>query len=143
MAQSRAITPVDIYNELSSNTTFMGYVGNYTFLDNSTDKALSVITPSKVLPNVASVSGLEVLIHDNGIPSRRDYVTNISDILMTYQIFVMVWEPANGEDLNLATAEIMRTFSGSRLIRTVPQTLNENILVQNLIEIPNNAAIMV
>lgn len=142
MAQSRVITPSDIYNELHSNSAFMSKVGDYIFTNGTTGKALSVITPSKLLPNVNGVTGLEVLIHDAGIPSRKDYVTNSSDILMTYQIFLMVWEPATGETLNDACIEVMRTFSGANVIKTVPQLTNENILVQSLIEIPGNAAIM-
>lgn len=143
MAQDRVITPLDIYDTLAANTTFLNNIGDYTFTDGTTNTAFSIITPSRQLPNITSVSGLEVLIHDTGIPVRQDYLTDQSDILMTYQLFLIVWEPATGQQLNTASTEVMRTFSGAELIRTVPQATNESLLVQNLIQIPKNAAIMV
>lgn len=143
MTQSRVTSPVDIYNELSSDAAFMSYVGDYTFKNGQTGSALSVVTPSKALPNVDIVSGLEVIIHDSGTPSRIDYLTSSPDILITYRVFLMLWHPADGIALNNASSRMMEIFSGSRLIQTVPESKNEHILVQSIIEIPKNAAIMI
>jgi hypothetical protein len=143
VAQSRVTSPIDIYDELSGDTEFMSYVGEYKFTSGGDGPALSITTPSKQLPNLSNVSGLEVIIHDSGIPTRIDYITNGSDILLTYRIFLMLWEPATGITLNNASSRIMQIFAGSRLIQTVPESDNEYILVQNIIEVPNNAAIMI
>lgn len=143
MTQSRVTSPVDIYDTLSGDTSFMTYVGDYTFNNGTSGSALSLVTPSKELPNVANVSGLEVIIHDAGRASRVDYLTNPSDILLTYRIFLMLWDPADGITLNDASSRIMQIFAGSRLIQTVPESDNEFILVQSIIEVPDNAAIMI
>lgn len=143
MTQSRVVTPVDIYDTLESDITFMGYVGDYTFKNASTGSALSIVTPSHQLPNISNVSGLEVLIHDTARPTRVDYLTSSPDILLTYQIFLLLWEPANGETLNDASIRIMQIFSGSKLYQVISEKSNEHMLVQNIIEVPNNAAIMI
>lgn len=141
--QTRVTSALDIYNTLADDSTFMSYVGDYTFKGGSTSTALSIITPGKALPNLGDVQGLEVIIHDAGRAGRIDYLTNPSDALITYQVYLLLWEPANGDTLNNASTRIIEAFSGTNVLQIVPIKENKNILVQSLAEIPNNAAIMI
>jgi hypothetical protein len=143
VSQNRVTGPIDIYNELTGDTTFMSSVGSYVFKDGSTNDAISIVTPSKPIPSVSSISGLEVLIHDTGIPNRIDYITGSPDISVTYNIFLILWDPGNGTTLTNACSRAMQIFSGSRMIEVIKETNNDNLLVQNMIEIPNNALILV
>ena len=142
MSQVRVGSATDIYNKLLGDIEFMSSVGQYTFTSGTNAYAISVVTPSNAIPDISNVTGVEVIIHDTGVPSRTDYLTNQSDILLTYSVFLVLWQPETGFALNAASTRLMEIFAGAKLIQTVPQTDNKNILIQNLIQIPNNAAIM-
>lgn len=143
VSQLRVTSALDIYNTLTGDSTFMSHVGNYKFKGGSVNDALSIITPGKQLPDLDSVNGLEVVIHDIGTTTRRDYLTSPTDVLITYQVYLLLWNPADGETLTNASARILQAFSGTNVLQIVPINENKNILAQNLIEIPNNAVIMI
>lgn len=146
MPQSTVLQPVDIYNTLHNDSTFMSYVGDYTFTDsNVQQKAFSIVTPNKPIPNLKYVNGLEVVIHDTGaVTSRVDYLTDASQILVTYQIYLILWDStsANGSNLTNASVRIASHFSSSKTIGLVPVRDTVNVLVQSLVEVPNNAKIL-
>jgi hypothetical protein len=122
----------------------MDYVGTYSFSNtSSTLPAISVATPNTRIQGLANVSGLEVIIHDVGKFSRLDYLTSPSDILVTYQIFLILWENGTGNDLMNASKIIGSSFSNAKIIQTVPVLNTENILVQSIVEVPNEALILV
>lgn len=121
----------------------MSYVGQYIFNNESTSDALSIITPGKPLTGTSGISGLEVIIHDAANLSRIDYLTDAPDISSTYSVFLILWDPADGITLNNAGKRMMQIFAGARLIQTVSNSNNEHLLVQNIMEIPNNAQILI
>lgn len=144
MAQSRVDSPVDIYNALSGNSVFMSHVGTYSFTGSSAPQpAFSIVTPNQQIPNLEAVNGLEVVIHDTGTVTRKDFLTDPSTALVTYQMFLILWDGGLGTDLTIASQQVVQTFSGAKTIRLVPVRDTVNVLVQTLIEIPNNAAILV
>ena len=143
MPQTRVTSALDIYDTLAGDSTFMSYVGSYTFKNGSNNDALSIITPGRPLPDLGNVSGLEVVIHDTGKVSRRDYLTSPTDVLVTYQVYLLLWEPADGDVLNAASGRIVQAFSGTNVLQIVPINENKDILVQSLAEIPDNAVIMI
>lgn len=122
----------------------MSYVGSYSFANNTTAvDSISIITPGQPLPELASQSGLEVVIHDIGIVTRRDYITSAPDALITYQVFLIVWPPATGVTMNNAAKRMIEMFNGATSIQTVPTPNDLTALVQTQILIPNNAAILI
>ena len=142
MAQNRVTSPLDIYNTLTGDTQFMSYVGHYTFAkDDTMLDSISIVTPGQKLPALKNQSGLEVLIHDTGIVSRKDYITDASDPLITYQIFLIVWPDATGVTMTNAASRIIQLFSGSRSINIVPAPNELTSLVQTLVLIPDSALI--
>lgn len=142
MAQNRVTSPLDIYNTLTGDTQFMSYVGHYTFAkDDTILDSISIVTPGQKLPALKNQSGLEVLIHDAGIVSRKDYITDASDPLITYQIFLIVWPDATGVTMTNAASRIVQLFSGSRSINIVPAPNELTSLVQTLVLIPDSALI--
>ena len=143
MAQTRVNSPEDIYEALSSNATFMSYIGEYLFTGSSTGQpAFSVVTPNIPIPNLQDVTGLEVLIHDIGSVSRKDFITDPTLALVTYQIYLVLWEGGTGTQLMDAIKLITQTFSGARSVLTVPINKTVNVSVQALVEVPNNALIL-
>lgn len=144
VVQSRVSSPEDIYDTLSVNSTFMSYIGEYTFTGSTTNSpAFSIVTPNKKIPNLEDVTGLEVVIHDTGIVSRKDYLTSPTDALITYQIYLILWDSGTGDELTNATKIIIESFSNARSVITVPINKTANVAVQSTIEIPNNAVILV
>lgn len=144
MTQTRATSAEMIYQTLTDDVEFMSYVGKYKFIASTGElDAISVITPGESLPEIEYQKGLEVVIHDTGLAKRMDYLTSVSDILVTYQVYLILWPDADGQLLTDATSRILRIFSNSKAVSTVPTANNITSLVQSLILIPENSAIMV
>lgn len=143
MTQLRASSAEVIYDTLVADETFMSYVGTRKFASGGEElDSISILTPGESLPTIASQEGLEVVIHDSGNISRKDYLTNPSDTLVTWQIFLIVWPPATGADMTEAARRVMELFGGSSAIPTVPTPEGLNSLVQTLINIPESSIIL-
>jgi len=141
VVQSKASSPQVIYNTLSLDTEFMSHVGMYTFNDGSTEDAISIITPGQALPQLSSITGLEVVIHDVGVIRRQDYVTDLSDPIVTWKLYLIAWEGANGADVNTAALHIVRRFGGSNMIEISSTGTSIGALTQSLILIPSGGGI--
>lgn len=136
MAQTFATTPEIIYNVLSGDTVFSGLLGTYTFTGGETTDSICILTPGQQLPLLKSQTGLECIIHDSGDIRRTDYVAGDSDFSTTWKVFLVVWDPATGSDLDDAVKRAMHLFYGATSIETlaVPQGLRAR--VQTMILIP-------
>lgn len=144
MTQSKVLVPSDIYDVLSDDETFMENIGEYKFKGSSElQPAFSVVTPNRGIPNLEDVTGLEVLIHDVGFIDRKDYLTDPSDTLITYRIYLILWDGADGSKLTNASSRIVQSFSNAKTVKLVPVKNTENVMVQSFIDIPNNATILV
>lgn len=141
MAQSFATSPLVIYNTLAADTTFVNYLGQYTFTTGGTSKSFAIVTPGKPLPHLRSVSGLECIIHDVGNIRRKNYLTGNSELLTTWRLFLIAWDGANGEDINTAAYRVLTRFGGSTSIETVATSSGLQARVQTLILIPEEGAI--
>ena len=120
----------------------MSLVGTRTFeTGNTTLNAISILTPGESLPNVRSVSGLEVIIHDVAQLGRRSYVTGPDDITARWMIYLLAWSPANGATLNSAATRIMERFSKAVTIQTAPTPEGLSVLAQVLVVIPSDSVI--
>lgn len=119
----------------------MSYVGTYTFNDGTTDDSISIITPGQSLPQLDSVSGLEVVIHDLGIIGRQDYIDSVSDPIATWKVYLIAWEGATGSTVNTAAQHLIRRFGGSSMIEISSTGTNIGALTQSLVLIPSNGGI--
>lgn len=121
----------------------MALVGDRTFSGNtSSTKAISIVTPGAPLPPLKSQVGLEVVIHDTGVMTRRDYLTDAPDTLVMWQVFLIAWPPATGSTMTNAARRALQIFGGATAVQTVPTPEGLSSLVQTLINIPEGSAIL-
>lgn len=142
MAQLRATSPQVIYDTLTSDAIFVGLTGSRTFQGgNATLDAISIVTPGENLPDLKSVTGLEVVIHDISNLGRRQYLTGGDDITTIWKVYLMAWPPANGATLNDAATRIMELFSNATTIETSPTPEGLGSLAQVLVLIPSDSVV--
>lgn len=141
VTQLKASSPLVIYDTLTADTTFMSYVGTYTFNSGTTQDAISIITPGQALPQLSSIAGLEVVIHDIGVIKRQDYVTDFSDPISTWKVYLIAWDGATGADVHTAAKHVVRRFGGSSMIEISSTGTSIGALTQSLVVIPSGGGI--
>lgn len=144
MPQNFATSPKVIYDALTGDTQFMDLVGSYTFTKDSTVlDAITITTPGADLPQLKSVSGLEVIIHDSGDTSNRKYLTDPTEAIITWKLFLIVWPNATGETMTNAAKRIIEIFGHATTIETVATTDGLGSLVQTMVLIPSDSPILI
>jgi len=141
VSQTFATTPEIIYNVLANDTTFSSLLGTYTFQGNSTSDSIAILTPGQQLPLLKSQTGLECIIHDSGDIRRRDFVNDSTNLLTTWKVFLIVWDPATGSDLDAAAKRIMHLFYKSTSIETLATAQGLRARVQTMIMIPEDGGL--
>ena len=132
-----------IYDTLAADATFIGFLGTYDFKDvGGSVTALSVISAGQDLPSLRNVQGVECIIQDAGDVKQRNYLTNDLDLVTTWNVFLVSWEPSTGADLQVATERVLRRFHGASAVQTVATTDGLGSLVQNKILISSDDAII-
>ena len=120
----------------------MSYVGEYKFRGNTDPvPSISVVTPGADLPATRKVSGLEVVIQDAGEVKSTQYY-NSSVQVTTWPVFLILWDPATGTQLQGATNRIMQLFPGSEAIQVVATADGIGAMVQNKCMIKSNMPIL-
>lgn len=143
MAQEKADSPEVIYDTLTSDETFMDFVGERIFESGNTSlDAISIVTPGAELPKLKSIAGLEVVIHDISDLKRRNYITGDLDIMTTWKVFLLAWPPANGSTMNEAARRMMELFSGATTIETVPSPSGIGAIAQLLVLVPSDSVVV-
>ena len=142
MTQAFSTTPKVIYDTLVADATFMAEVGTYTFKANAgTTPAISIITPGADLPDLKSIEGLEVVIHDTAQMRRRDFYGS-TNIEKDWNLYVIAWGSATGDQVTAAVERIMRTFSGSTAMEVVATPDGLRAKVQTMVTIPSDQPIL-
>jgi len=141
VSQTFATTPEIIYNVLANDTTFSNQLGTYTFKGGSTSDSIAILTPGQTLPLIDSQVGLECIIHDAGDIRRRDFVNDTSNLLVTWKVFLIVWDPATGTQLNAAAKRAMELFRGSTSVETLATAQGLRARVQTMILIPEDGGL--
>lgn len=143
MAQAFPSTPQIIYDTVSTDATIVSYLGEYTFgsTPNSVP-AVSIVTPGADLPNIKTVSGVEIIIHDVADMRRRDYLTDSPDLETTWNVFVVCWEPATGDQVTAVVRRMMEIFSGATSFQTVATADGIGAMVQTQVMIPSDKPIL-
>ena len=136
MSQVFPDSPGLIYRILDGDSEFSGYVGNYKLRGNQTVNAIGIGTPGQDIPRISSVTGIECIIHDVSDVSRHEYITDSSNLVNTWKVFLVCWDPATGEDLNNAARRVMELFEGATSIQTVKTSEGARARAQTLILIP-------
>lgn len=137
MAQVFPETPEIIYDTLVADSTFMSYVGQYVFIGGNTLPAISVQTPGSQLPNLKSVEGLEIIIHDVADLRRRDFYGS-TNVETDWKVFLVVWEGSNGAGITGATRRAMEIFRGSTSIETVAVSDGLGAMAQTMLMVPSD-----
>ena len=144
MAQQKADSPGAIYDVLVDDEEFSALVGTYKFVgQSSTVSSISVLSPNEKLPQLTSQEGLEVVIHDIGQVTRMDYLTNISEAVTTWRVYLIAWPEANGSTIAAAAKRMIEIFSNAAAVEVVSTPNELGALVQTVVLIPSNAAIMI
>ena len=131
-----------IYDTLAADATFLGLLGSYDFKTGQGPiPALSVISAGEDLPSLRNVEGVECIIQDAGNVSQRNYLTNDLDLVTSWSVFLVAWEPSTGADLQTATERILKRFNGASAMQTVATTDGLGSLVQNKIMISSDNAV--
>ena len=118
----------------------MANVGEYDFIGGPTNQAaFSISTPNRPTPNLEKIRGLEVLIHDVGTVQPQSFITSQVEPLTTWRVYLVLWDGGTGDQLTNAAQRIVSLFVGARSILTVPVSNTPGVLVQAIVEIPDNA----
>lgn len=141
MVQTFATTPTIIYNVLANDATFSNLLGTYTFKGGSSVDSIAVLTPGQSLPLLESQVGLECIIHDSGDIRRKDYVSDSSNFMITWRLFLIAWDPSDGSNLTVAAKRLMHLFNGATCIETLAAAQGLRARVQTMVMIPEEAAL--
>ena len=142
MAQNFPSSPQIIYDTLTADSVFTNAIGSYEFKGNSTPvPAVTITTPGADLPSIKSVNGIEVIIHDTADFRRIDRF-DASDLIADWTVFVICWNPATGDDMNIVVKRVMEIFSGATSYQTVAVSSGIDANVQTSINIPSDKPIL-
>jgi len=132
-----------IYDTLAADATFLGYLGSYDFKTGQGPiTALSIVSPGEDMPSLRNVAGVECIIQDTGEIRAQNYLTDSAYMVTTWSLFLIVWEPAKGDNLQVATEHVMSRFAGSQSVQTVATTDGLGSLVQTKVMIKSNMPIL-
>lgn len=139
MAQVFPTTPKSIYDTLTGDTQFMSNIGTYKFDGSAnTVDAISIVTPNSDLPGLISVDGLECIIHDSTAVTRRPYITEESQFIVPWKVFLIVWPGSTGQDLMDATYRILELYPMAKSYETMMVNNSVGALAQTQIVIPSD-----
>lgn len=144
VSQIFADSPEKVFDTLASDVIFSSYIGQYTFTEGNTQvDSISILTPGQKLPHLKAQSGLEVVIHDAGDITRTDWLTDTSEAIISWKVFLIVWPPADGTTMSLAAKRMIEIFSKATAIETLSTTQGLGSLVQTMVLIPSNSIILI
>lgn len=143
MAQQFPTTAEAIYNVLAADNIFTGLLGTYEFTAGQTITALSVVSAGEDLPNIRNVQGVECVIQDAANFERFEYLSaEPVRVSITWNVFLICWEPAKGSDLQAAAERASSHFMGSSAIQTVATADGLGSLVQTKLQISSDMPII-
>lgn len=142
MSQQFPTNSSAIYDALSTDAAFLALLGEYRFKGNSEPlTAISVVSPGQDLPSLRNVNGVECIIQDVGASNLQQYLTSTPDVVTTFSIFCIAWEPSNGGDLQRVVNHILGRFVGSSSVQVVATPDGLGSLVQSQVIVKSNMPI--
>jgi len=120
-----------IFDVLAADTTFTDLLGTYEFRAGQTQPALSIVTPGQDMPALKEVYGVECIIHDVGDVEQFHYLSDdAARVSVSWDVFLVCWEPATGADMQAATERLCSRFYGASSLQTVATSDGLGSLVQ-------------
>ena len=143
MAQQFPTTAQVIYDTLAADATFLSLLGTYKFKAGQTAPAISIVTAGQDIPSLRKVSGIECIIQDAGDFTKNEYISNdAARLTVNWSVFLVVWEPAKGADMQAAAERACSRFLGSEAVQTVAATDGLGALVQTKVMIRSDMPIL-
>lgn len=137
MSQQNVANPQVIYDTLVADSTFMANIGSYTFKSGDVVPSILVATPGVDLPPVLKQEGLECIIHDVGDTRNNVVLSGQSMPEMTWRMFFIVWDGADGSQLQAAVEQTLSHFPLGRSFDTVVTSQGLGARVQTQVQIPS------
>lgn len=131
-------SPGVIYRLLAADSEFQGYVGSYKFANGQIEDAISLLTPGSKIPSLETVTGVECIIHEISDIKRMDFVNDESKFIKNWKVFLVAWDPANGQDVEQAATRIMELFRGATCQQTIRTSEGSTARVQTVVTIPSD-----
>lgn len=141
MSQSFPTSAQIVYETLAADTEFLDYLGTYSFRAGQEFDAISIVSAGEDIPALRKVRGLECIIQDAGDTEQQQSYGRI-DLIVTWSVFLVSWEPSKGSNLQLATERIMKRFLNAEAMQVVSTSDGLGSLVQNKILIKSNMPIL-
>ena len=143
MAQQFPTTAQAIYAVLAADATFMGLLGTYEFKAGQTVPAISIVSAGEDMPSLRNVQGLECVIQDAGDFTKNEYISNdAARLTVNWSVFLVVWEPAKGSDMQAAAERACSRFLGSEAVQTVATADGLGSLVQTKVMIRSDMPVL-
>lgn len=142
MAQTFPENPEVIYATLAADTTFTDLLGEYIFIGGQASQAMSIQSPGGDIPGINKITGLECIIHDAADLRRRQFYGS-TNIETTWRVFLICWEPSNGDTMVAAATRVMEIFGGSTAVETVAVADGLGAKVQTMVQIPSDMPILI
>lgn len=137
MAQQNVTNPQVIYDTLVADATFMANIGSYTFKSGDVVPSILLATPGVDLPPIQSQQGLECIIHDVGDTKNNMVLTGEGIPEITWRMFFIVWDGADGAQLQAAVEQTLEHFPLGRSFDTVVTSQGLGARVQTQVQIPS------
>jgi len=143
VAQSFPTSAQVIYDTLSADATFMSLIGTYSFRAGQTLPAMSIVSAGEDIPALRKVQGVECIIQDAGDFTKNEYISNdAARVTVNWSVFLVVWEPAKGSDMQAAAERACSRFLGSQAVQTVATADGLGSLVQTKLMIRSDMPIL-
>lgn len=142
MTQLFPTTAQVIYEAVSVDPVFTGLLGTYDFKNSvGPVPSLSIVSAGEDMPSIRNVQGVECIIQDTGDVVTQPYLTEDPDLVITWSVFLVAWEPSKGSDMQEATNYLLKRFVGAQAVQTVATTDGLGALVQTKVFIASNMPI--
>jgi hypothetical protein len=142
VTQALVESPEIIYNTLIADPVISPLVGTYHFADGTTEDSISVMSPGQELPRLKKVTGLEIIIHDVAQVSSHPYLTNQSDVISVWRVYLIAWPGSDGSILNNVVRQIVKRFGHVWTIEVSARGAPLGALTQSLIMIRSTSVVL-
>lgn len=103
----------EIYTALKEDSTFMSYVGEYDFGSGLIETALTVLASNQSVPNVKTITGVEVIIGRVPDTTSRAMVAGCSIREKMWRIYLIQYEGGDLDDAMAAADRIVDLCPGA------------------------------
>lgn len=107
-----------ILSTLQGDATFLGYLGTFTFTDNSTAPSLAILAANEQLEGIKTIEGVECVIMRTPEMSSRPILTGCTILEKTWRIYLVEYAGGDPNDCVNAADRICAIFPGASYVVT-------------------------